>query len=222
MDGYDRCENNIIDQIGTEAFLRGCRDKESARHVIERNPSSINKAVKLMKSTFANQKAIYGTRSPNYAHRQVSFEDTRKDKEKNQQHSPLEQEVRTLTQVVTRLADLMISDRSKNASPERTQNRYQYDRSPSPGFGRQRSPTPPRRQFGQQRRSPSPGSNSFTADRRNMRDSGSFRPRSPSGDSRPFRQQSPTPVNGNRRMASPESGQHLNRVGSSQSAPARS
>ena len=37
MDGYDHCENAVIDQIGSEAFLRGCRDKDSARHDIERN-----------------------------------------------------------------------------------------------------------------------------------------------------------------------------------------
>ncbi|CAC5381224.1 unnamed protein product [Mytilus coruscus] len=32
------------DQIGTEAILRGYKDKDSARHVIERNPETINKA----------------------------------------------------------------------------------------------------------------------------------------------------------------------------------
>ena len=210
MDGYDRCENTVIDQIGTEAFLRGCRDKESARCVIEKNPSSISKAVKLMKSTLANQKAIYGTRSPNFAHRQVSFQDTRKDTDANQQHMPLEKEVRNLTQVVTKLADLMISDWSRNVSPEQAINRYPYDRSPSPNFGRQRSPTPPRRPYNQQRRSPSPGTNNLTANRRDGRDSGFFRQRSPS------------PMNGYRRSTSQESEKPLNGSGSSQEAHARS
>ena len=172
MDGYDRCENSVIDQIGTEAFLCGCRDKDSARHVIEKNPCSINKAVKLMKSTLANQKAIYGTRSPNFAHRQVSFEDTKKD---TSQH--LEKEVRTLTQVVTKLADLMISDRNKSSSYEQGHYRNQYGRSPSPNFQRQRSPTPPRR-YNDQRRSPSPGQNRFYTNKGDSKDHGRGRNRS--------------------------------------------
>ncbi|CAC5389355.1 unnamed protein product [Mytilus coruscus] len=36
MDGYYRSKNDIIDQIGTEAFLRGCQEKEAARIVIEK------------------------------------------------------------------------------------------------------------------------------------------------------------------------------------------
>ena len=36
MDGYYRRDNNIIDQIGTEAFLRGCQVKEAAKIVIEK------------------------------------------------------------------------------------------------------------------------------------------------------------------------------------------
>ncbi|CAC5414673.1 unnamed protein product [Mytilus coruscus] len=48
------------DQIGTEAFLRGFKNKESARHVIERNPETINKALKQLKTPIANQMAIYG------------------------------------------------------------------------------------------------------------------------------------------------------------------
>ena len=99
MGGYDRCENAVIDQIGSEAFLRGCRDKDSAWHVIERNPDSINKALKLMKSSIANQKAIYGSRSPNFAHRQVLFAKNVKEEGKSPTNSnlPLEKEVRELT-----------------------------------------------------------------------------------------------------------------------------
>ncbi|CAC5415783.1 unnamed protein product [Mytilus coruscus] len=100
MDGYDKCDNSVIDQIGTEAFLRGCKDKEAARHVIEKNPESINKALKIMKTSIANQKAIYGSRSPNFAHRQVSFADSAgksHDKESTSTvNSPLEKEERTI------------------------------------------------------------------------------------------------------------------------------
>ena len=179
MDGYDRCENTVIDQIGTEAFLRGCRDKESARHVIERNPNSINNALKLMKASIANQRAIYGSRSPNFAHRQVSFVDSSNKMEETEKsaNSPLEKEIRNLTQIVSKLAGIMISSEQnmRGRSPDRGQrfngNRY-------------RSPTPPssQRSFSPQRpRSPSP---SFRPNQdRLRRDSGNFRQRSPLSDS---------------------------------------
>lgn len=168
MDGYDKCENSVIDQIGTEAFLRGCKDKESARHVIERNPVSINKALKLIKSAIANQKAIYGTRSPTFAHRQVTFKDSTDKKEAPPNSNPLEKEVQNLTKVVSKLAELMISsEQVRGRSPEGNQSRFGGYRSPTPppprtygGPNRQRSASssPSSRNPGYFRnRSPSPG-----------------------------------------------------------------
>jgi hypothetical protein len=33
LDGFDKGNPEVVDQIATEAFLRGCRDKEAARSV---------------------------------------------------------------------------------------------------------------------------------------------------------------------------------------------
>jgi hypothetical protein len=44
LDGFDKGNSEVVDQIATEAFLRGCRDKEAARSVIEKDPSSITQA----------------------------------------------------------------------------------------------------------------------------------------------------------------------------------
>ncbi|CAC5392096.1 unnamed protein product [Mytilus coruscus] len=38
-------KKDVQTRFGTEAFLRGYKDKDSARHVIERNPKTINKAL---------------------------------------------------------------------------------------------------------------------------------------------------------------------------------
>jgi hypothetical protein len=71
---FDKGKPEVVDQIATEAFLRGCRDKEAARSVLEKDPSSITQAVKMVKTYIANQRAIFGVRtSHSYAHRQVSF-----------------------------------------------------------------------------------------------------------------------------------------------------
>ena len=46
MDGFHHNTSNIMDQICTEECLRGCREKEAARYIIERNPKSINEVLK--------------------------------------------------------------------------------------------------------------------------------------------------------------------------------
>ena len=120
------------DQIWTQAFLRGSKDKDSARHVIESNPDTINKALKQMKTSKANQMAIYGSKS---AHRQVFFDDgTVSPSDKGNMSSPLENEMRYLTQIVTKLAGFMVS----------TNLRYhwladQYNVGPSNQYNRGRS-----------------------------------------------------------------------------------
>lgn len=82
LDGFYNNSGDVVDQIGTEAFLRGCHEKEAARYVIERNPRTINEALKWIKASMANHRAIYGSRSSipqarNYfSHRQVTFADT--------------------------------------------------------------------------------------------------------------------------------------------------
>ena len=84
LDGFDKGNPEVVDQIATEAFLRGCRDKEAARSVLEKDPSSITQAVKMVKTYIANQRAIFGVRtSHSYAHRQVSFSDRDSTPERN-------------------------------------------------------------------------------------------------------------------------------------------
>lgn len=198
MDGYDKCDNSVIDQIGTEAFLRGCKDKEAARHVIERNPESINKALKIMKTSIANQKAIYGSRSPNFAHRQVSFADSAgksQDKESaSTVNSPLEKEVRNLTQLVTKLTEVMLSSdqHTRGRSPERyTPPKYNAYRSPTPPPN-QSSYSPQQRSYSPQQRSFSPQRQRSPSPRPNSRNPGYFKQRSPSPGDRAYPSSNPT------------------------------
>lgn len=60
------------------------------------------------------KQSVHGSRSPNFAHRQVSFAENVKGEEKSptKNNLPLEKEGRELTQVVTTLADIMISSQN--------------------------------------------------------------------------------------------------------------
>lgn len=75
LDGYESCEGNMIEDIATETFLRGCRDKDAAMK--DKEPSTLQKAVKYVKTAIANHRALYGirgaSRAPAYSQRQVSI-----------------------------------------------------------------------------------------------------------------------------------------------------
>ena len=172
MDGFHHNTSDIMDQIGTEAFLRGCREKEAARYIIKRNPKSINEALKWIKASMANSRAIYGTRSPvqqnrstSYAHRQVKFADqTIKPESPAREHEPkaplvshseqsqsLQSDIRDLVSMMGQLLKSGQRPGVSNSSDARYDYRN-YDRSPQRvNTFRQRSPTPPYRQ-----RSPRP------------------------------------------------------------------
>ena len=74
LDAYEDAGDKYIHQMAIEAFLRGCREKEAARAAMEKEPTTIHKALKFVKNSIANQRAIFGSR-PVYSHRHVTFPD---------------------------------------------------------------------------------------------------------------------------------------------------
>lgn len=60
-----------------ETFLRGCRDKEAAMKAMDREPTTLQKAVRYVKTAIANHRALYGSRGTSgataYSQRQVSI-----------------------------------------------------------------------------------------------------------------------------------------------------
>ncbi|CAC5366980.1 unnamed protein product [Mytilus coruscus] len=176
MDGYYRSKNDIIDQIGTEAFLRGCQEKEAARIVIEKNPRTINEALKWIKSSLANQKAIYGARKSysgrpqSYSQRQVTFSDMNDSDHSPQRPTALQHSQRIekvdnslqtdIKDLVSLVGQLLKDGRSNRSSSPEMHREYYNSPSKRPQSNYGRSPTPPRSQSKfrspQNSRSPSP------------------------------------------------------------------
>ena len=75
MDGYPGAREKTIEHISVEHFLRGCLDKRAAAVTMDKNPKEIHKAVKCVKDTINNRKAIYGRSSSGQSAstRRVSF-----------------------------------------------------------------------------------------------------------------------------------------------------
>jgi hypothetical protein len=51
LDGYEKCENDALEDIATEAFLRGCKEKEAALKAMEKSAASLSKAIKVVKTS---------------------------------------------------------------------------------------------------------------------------------------------------------------------------
>lgn len=134
LDAYEDAGSKTIHQMAVEAFLRGCKEKEAARAAMEKEPSSIHKALKYVKASIANQRAIFGAR-PSYSHRQVTFSEpdcdvTRDDSLEIRNVSKAQSD--DLTSSTKQLGELksMLGDLTK-ALKEGFSNR-RFSRSPSP------------------------------------------------------------------------------------------
>lgn len=58
VDGYSESGRKAVDQISTESFIRGCRDKEAVRLVMEKNPKNIHEALDMIKTSITNQQGL--------------------------------------------------------------------------------------------------------------------------------------------------------------------
>jgi hypothetical protein len=134
LDGYEKCEDDALEDIATEAFLRGCKEKETAIQAMEKNPVALSKAIKFVKTSLANQKAICGSAKTSLAQRQLTFSDTEghnsKEKESSymQRLTCLEQEIKNLSSLV----GILSSSVEDNVVERRTER--QMSSSPVTGY----------------------------------------------------------------------------------------
>ena len=145
LDGYPLAERRTVEQISTEAFLRGCRDKDAAKAAMEKEPKSIHKALKYVKASIANHRAIFGGKY--YPHRQVTFSDEADIIEDEDEHDVrfvkngydshrvtrrLQTEVNELKSMMSEIATILKDKNSGDQNSTRL---------------RSRSPTPSRRPY---------------------------------------------------------------------------
>ena len=164
MEGYSGANDELIMTIPTEAFLRGCRDKEAALLVMNEAPTNIQDACRRLKSVVANRKAIQGER--------VTFKERLFTAQEEDRVAALEKKVQSMSvgggdgpREYAYRGQEVSRGRTGNANyPDRSNYREPYySRGPSPYPGRDssRSPghpqRPPRefRDYGGIRRPPS-------------------------------------------------------------------
>jgi hypothetical protein len=79
LEGHPDANQATLQQIAVESFLVGCKDKRAAETVMEKDPKNIFDAQDQMKAAINNHRAIFGTRTPMQATRQVTFSDGAED-----------------------------------------------------------------------------------------------------------------------------------------------
>ena len=186
-DGYRDFETTVLQQMAIDAFLIGCRNKESASLVLISTPKTIQEACQRLKTIVANKKALEGPK--------VSFQERLFSAQAEKRVSDLERKVSQMTYMVRTksphrgygsegdcnyYSDRRSSYRSPQRSlPERyphmSPDRYawysphRYHRSPSGNFSHSASGhfagCPPRGNGRYPSHSPSGGSQSPSGDR---------------------------------------------------------
>ena len=109
IDEFKAFNSNMVQQLATEAFLRGCKHKEAAALVLSEAPETIQKASKKVKTVLANPKAIFGTR--------VTFQETDFTLQEGKRVSDIERKVDSLTDIFRRSSPSPYRD-------DRTRPRY--------------------------------------------------------------------------------------------------
>ena len=91
-DGYGDFETTVLQQMAVEAFLRGCRNKESASLVLISTPKTIQEACQRLKTIVANKMALEGSK--------VSFQERLFSAQEEKRVSDLERKVSEMTYMV--------------------------------------------------------------------------------------------------------------------------
>ena len=125
-EAYPNVEEDVAQALGTESFLRGCRDRSAAYAASEHKPDTIYKALQCVKDAAANLR-VFGR--PAMTTRQVTFADPERESTTDGV-ARLSKEQEKMMQLMTE----MMSRLKKTTSRRNT--------SPSPDRGRNRSPSP--------------------------------------------------------------------------------
>lgn len=74
VEGYPGAPSKVTDAVAVDAFLRGCREKQAALITMEKEPKSVHKALKNLKSTIHNQRALL-SKSVTFSARALTVEE---------------------------------------------------------------------------------------------------------------------------------------------------
>jgi hypothetical protein len=80
LDAFPHAEIGVVDIVATDAFLKGCGNKEAAMAAMQHRPETVDRALEWVCEATHNHRVLYGTttatRSPNRESSPVSVRST--------------------------------------------------------------------------------------------------------------------------------------------------
>lgn len=123
MNGFESADNNTMQKLATEAFLRGCKYKEAAALALNQCPSSIQEACRAVKTIMANKKAIFGSK--------VSFQERYFTAQEEERVSSTEKRLFNVEKTLGISSPSPVRRDSPYPSPQRYPNNNWSPRSPT-------------------------------------------------------------------------------------------
>lgn len=117
-DGYPGTPDAFIQIVATDAFLKGCSDKQAALTTMDKDPDTLDKALQYVKSAVTNQRVILGAKKADV--KRVTFQDTDMDTYNTDEDStPLVTTVRAMYKKNTNETDVSrFEDRLKKTEDD--------------------------------------------------------------------------------------------------------
>ncbi|OWF50330.1 hypothetical protein KP79_PYT00893 [Mizuhopecten yessoensis] len=92
----------------------------AAQRAMEKNPKTVHKALKYIKASVANQRALFGSRAPHYPSRQVEFAEGTTSGDDKVEEAPVQlskDELQELKKYLARLSAGGVSARPSSPPP---------------------------------------------------------------------------------------------------------
>ena len=77
VNGFPGTSDDFIQIVSTDAFLKGCKDKQAALVAMDKDPVNINRVVQLVKSAITNQKVVLGIKKADV--KRVTFQEIQRE-----------------------------------------------------------------------------------------------------------------------------------------------
>lgn len=84
-EGHPDAPESVIDTIATDTFLKGIENKRAALTAMNKDPTTLESALQLVKAAINNQRLILGGRKPEV--RKVRFNDAYSDSDEETEYS---------------------------------------------------------------------------------------------------------------------------------------
>jgi hypothetical protein len=128
LDAFPHAEIGMVDIVATDAFLKGCGNKEAAMAAMQHRPETVDRALEWVREATHNHRVLYGStaaRSPNRESSLVSVRSTTVASDTKEplialsrQFNSLSEKMDKFNSLFEKLDKLLLQHRERSKSPD--------------------------------------------------------------------------------------------------------